>query len=98
MFSKTLLLIITLLYSALVYSFEIARADVGDISVSLYSEPCAFSSVVNLPGRAVWTEKNKKYEGCFGVNQMQGLVIMYFREDRSIPVFSVDNFVRVSTL
>ena len=98
MFSKTLLLIVTLLYSALVYSFEVARADIGSTRISLYNEPCALSSIINLPGRAVWLDKNKIYEGCFGVDQVLGVVVLYFMEDRSITILSVDQFVKIARL
>ena len=98
MLRKVFLVLAALLYSTLVYSFEVARVDIGSTRISLYNEPCAFSSIINLPGRAVWLDKNKIYKGCFGVDQVLGVVVLYFMEDRSITILPLDQFVKVSRL
>jgi hypothetical protein len=63
----------------------------------VYTEDCAVKEVANLPKRATWTEKGKTYEGCAGMSPL-GLVMFYFREDRSVAVVPASQFVKVTNI
>jgi hypothetical protein len=60
----------------------IAQLSENDLVVTLYDEPCRLD--VKLQYRIVWKDKEKTYEGCFGV--IQGIVVGYF-SDKSIGLF-----------
>lgn len=63
------------------------------ITITVYSEDCALKNVVsNLPKRATWTEKGKTYEGCAGGQPDAGVVMLYFKEDRSVAVVPMQAF------
>lgn len=71
----------------------------GDVKVVIYTEDCTLKNVVsNLPKRATWTEKGKVYEGCAGSNPDMGLVMLYFKEDKSVAAVPMQAFVRVNTI
>jgi len=54
-----------------------------DITVSLFSEPCALEAVANLRYRATWRDpKRGHFEGCYTV-QHETIVVLYF-EDRTV--------------
>ena len=72
------------------------RADTGDSVITVHSEPCAVSAVGNLPKRATWEEKGKKYEGCAGQHPQFPILIFYFSGDRSVVVVPAQLFQRVT--
>jgi hypothetical protein len=59
-------------------AFE-AQAENG-ARVTFYKEPCRLKEVSNLPYRAVWTEGEKSYEGCFGARPDHQLLVAYFTD------------------
>lgn len=64
----------------------------GDgVRVLLFHEKCQLDAVSNLPGRALWVEKEKTVEGCFGVDQKQQIVTFYFA-DKTIVVLQMQLF------
>ena len=60
----------------------VAELKQDDVTVSLYSEPCALAAVKNLPYRAQWREAGGSFEGCYTV-QHQTIVVLYF-DDRMV--------------
>lgn len=76
------LLVLFVLCASIVYAKPVARLAQGDLVVTLYDEPCKMD--VQLQFRAVWKDKEKTYEGCWGVNQ--GIVVAMF-SDKSIAIF-----------
>jgi hypothetical protein len=71
-------------------------ASVSNVTVTLYNEPCSLKEVSNLPHRATWKEDGKTYEGCFGIVPQAGVLMMYFKEDRTVAVMPFDVFVPVT--
>lgn len=61
-----LFIILALLFSSVTFAKDIAQATQGDVRVTLTNEDCRLKAqVVNLPGRAVWEEQGKTFEGCW---------------------------------
>lgn len=89
----TLLLLVLLFLSFSAYAKPVAVLNHQDLRVTLYDEPCALD--VQLQYRAVWQDKDKTYEGCFGVNQ--GIVVAWFA-DKSIAIFPGQLFKPVTEL
>jgi hypothetical protein len=63
--------------------------------ITLTDEPCALKGQIsNLPMRAIWVEKDKTYEGCWGARQNIGMVLAYF-DDHTVALIPMQVFVRV---
>ena len=86
---------VALVYAANAYAEPIARASAGGISITVYSEPCALKEVSNLPARATWTENGKTFEGCAAANPELGVVVFFFREDKSVAAVPMQAFAPV---
>jgi len=76
-----------------VYAKTLYIARSGDITVSLTDEPCQIQAVSNLPKRAIWVEKGKTFEGCYGLQPNAGIVMAYF-DDKTVAVFPGQLFER----
>lgn len=63
-----------------------------DVVITLYDEPCKLD--VKLQYRITWKDKEKTYEGCFGV--MQGIVVAFF-SDKSIALFPGQAFMPLTS-
>ena len=61
--------------------------------ITLHSEKCQLTEVVNLPKRATWREGIKTFEGCWGLSPL-GLVMFYF-DDKTVAMVPADSFQRV---
>ena len=88
-------LLITTVYATGAYADPLARAEQGNVQITVYSEPCKLKEVSNLPGRATWKESGKVYEGCFAVNPELGVAVFYFLEDKSVAAVPLQMFVRI---
>lgn len=62
--------------------------------ITLTDEPCALKAISNLPFRATWVEKDKSYEGCYGVRADVGLVVAYFN-DATVALIPMQVFKKV---
>ena len=69
------------------------RATAEDVQITLHDEKCSLPSVSNLHMRAVWLEKGKAVEGCWGVSPF-GFVMFYFA-DRTVAVVPQQQFHKV---
>ena len=69
----------------------------GGEVITITDEPCKLASIVDLPYRATWKEKGKTFEGCAAPHP-SGLVVMYFKEDRSIALVPVRMFQPLSSM
>jgi hypothetical protein len=68
----------------------------GDVKIVVYSDDCAFKNVVsNLPKRATWTEKGRVFEGCAGGNPDLGLLLFYFRDDKTVAAVPMQAFQKL---
>lgn len=65
------------------------------VKITLYDDPCTSDVVSNLPYKAEWVEKGKTYTGCWGLHPM-GLVMTYFKEDRSVALIPARVFEKVT--
>ena len=75
------------------------RANVGDVSITIYSEECALKdSVTNLPKRATWEEKGKVYEGCAGAVPQLGVAMFYFIGDKTVAVVPGQLFEKIQSI
>lgn len=61
-----------------------------DVTLSLYTEPCALPAVKNLPYRAIWRDARGAYEGCYDV-RLGAVVVAYFT-DRTVIVVPLEVF------
>lgn len=75
-------LLSVMLVVSLAVAAPVAQLSENDTVVTLYNEPCKLD--VKLQYRIVWKDKDKTYEGCWGV--MQGIVVAMF-DDKSIALF-----------
>lgn len=82
------------LWSGGVRADPLFSATAEGATITLTNEPCKVPAIGNLPFRAVWVEKDKTYEGCFGVRQDLGLVLAYF-DDRSVALIPIQIFRKV---
>ena len=72
-------------------------ATVQDVVITLHSEPCALKGEVsNLPRRATWLEKGKTFEGCFGYVEQLGVIMLYFKDDKTVAGVPATIFSRVT--
>ena len=76
------------------FATPVAVAVEGDAKITLTDEPCKLKQVSNLKMRAVWVEKGKTFEGCFGVHPA-GIVMAYF-SDGAVVIISVQDFQAVT--
>lgn len=58
-------------------------------TITLTNDVCAIRAVSNLPGRALWTEKGKPFQCCYGA--ANGIVVLYC-DDRSVTVLPASLF------
>lgn len=74
---------------------EVARSESQGVVVSLTDENCQMlDRVTNLPLRATWTEKGKKYDGCYTLTT-GGQVLLFF-DDLTAVVAPFQAFESVS--
>lgn len=66
------------------------------VVVTLTDERCAVKEISNLELRATWVEKGKTFEGCWGTSN--GFVVSYWREDRTVAMFSAGVFKRLKSI
>jgi hypothetical protein len=84
------------LYAVKAHAEPILQASQGGVTITLHSEDCKITELVaNLPKRATWQEQGKTFEGCFGAVPQMGLVMLYFKEDKSVAGVPIDAFKRV---
>jgi hypothetical protein len=76
------LLVALVLLVSVSHAKPVAHLSEQGLQVTLYDEPCKLD--VKLQYRVVWKDKEKTYEGCWGV--MQGIVVAMF-DDKSIALF-----------
>lgn len=55
----------------------------GGATVVLHDERCRIKTLINLPFRATWVEKDKTFEGCYVPRPEAGMVLFYF-DDGSV--------------
>lgn len=84
---KTLALL--LLFPLIAWAKPVAIAENEGVTVTLTDEPCAVKAVTNLPFRATWTEKDKTYEGCWGLSPP--IVVSYW-SDATVAIMSAAMF------
>ena len=80
-----------------VYADPVMQLTEGDLQIVLHDSPCKLKDVVNLPRKAVWMEKGKTFEGCWGVRPDAGAVIFYF-EDKTVGLAPMQAFKRTTSI
>jgi hypothetical protein len=90
-----LLLIALVCWPAAVLAQPMFVTESDGVRIVLFDEPCQVKEVSNLPYRATWTEKGKVYEGCFAANPAFGVVVAYFKDDKSVATIPIDVFKKV---
>jgi hypothetical protein len=88
-------LVVLTCWPAAVLAEPVFVAETAGVRIVLYDEPCAFQDTVKLPFRATWTEKGKVYEGCFAPHPHIGVVVAFFKDDKSVAAIPMDAFKRV---
>ena len=76
------------------YAAPQAQAVADGATIILTDEPCKLKEVTNLKFRATWSEKGKKYEGCYAVHPY-GLIVAYF-SDGAVAIMPMDAFTKVN--
>lgn len=83
-------------WPSIAFSGPMLKASVDGVEITVYSEECGLKNVVsNLPKRATWVEKGKTFEGCAGATPF-GVLLFYFREDRTVAVVPAEHFVQIT--
>lgn len=82
------------LWSGRAYSDPIFKAENEGVAITLYDEPCELAAVSNLPFKAVWIEKGKTFQGCWGARTEVGLVVAYF-DDRTVGLIPIQALKKV---
>lgn len=84
-----LLLLVVLLtaVSTIAQAAPVAQATgPGGEVITITDEPCKLTHLVSgLGNRATWKDGGKTYEGCAGAHPA-GVIVLYFREDKSIAL------------
>ena len=75
----------------------IGQAKIKDVVISITNEPCNMTDVVAMPYRATWLENGKTFEGC-AAGHPSGLIILYFRQDKSIALVPAQLFEPLSSM
>lgn len=84
-------------WPAAVFSAPMAKASLDGIEITVYEEDCQLKETVsNLPKRATWVEKGKTFEGCAGAVPQLGMVMFFFKEDKTVAVVPMDVFAPVT--
>ena len=84
---KILLFMLMSILSISVLAEKIGVATAPGITVSFYNEPCRLEDRVgNLPLRAVWVDKVKTIEGCFGSFEDSNTIGVYFEDTRVLVI------------
>ena len=77
------------------HAIPVAEAAADGAKVTLTDEDCKLKDKVsNLPKRATWQERGKKFEGCYGVHP--GGVVMAYFSDGAVVIIPVQMFTAVS--
>jgi hypothetical protein len=63
----------------------------GGEVITITDEPCKLTDIVDMPHRATWTEKGKTFEGCAAPHPA-GVVVLYFKDDKSIALVPIRMF------
>lgn len=100
--SRLLVSAIVGIFFILILWHVVARADPrykaigeGGEIVVLYDEPCKFPAVVgNLKYRATWAEKNKVFEGCWGLSVFR--VVLLYMDDKTVSAIPMPMFEKVT--
>ena len=79
-----------------VYGEPTHRTSVQGVVITLHSEKCALKEVANLPRRATWVENGKVFEGCVGYVEALGVLMFFFKDDKSVAVIPADAFSKVT--
>jgi hypothetical protein len=79
-----------------VYGEPTHRTSIQGVVITLHSEKCALSEVANLPRRATWVENGKTFEGCVGYADAFGMLMFFFKDDKSVAIIPVDAFSKVT--
>jgi hypothetical protein len=90
-----LLLLLALLAPFPAHSAPVAMMTGDDFRITLHDTKCAVPEITNLKRRAVWFEKGKEVEGCWGVSQKFGMVLMYFA-DKTATALPMQVFEKVT--
>ena len=91
-----LVMVILALWAGKVFAEPIVMASNGKVTITVYSEPCAFPDhVTNLPIRATWNEGGKVIEGCAGRDAENGIAVFWF-SDKTVFTLSLSAFVKVT--
>lgn len=84
------LLIAVLLPAAHAAPVAQANGPNGEV-ITITDEPCKLTDIVDMPHRATWAEKGKTFEGCAAPHPA-GVVVLYFKDDRSIALVPIRMF------
>ena len=97
-FLGTLCLIVLLLIAATwptgANALPLFQAEADGVRIVLTDEDCRLPAVENLKKRAIWHEKGKVYEGCFGAHPVYPIIMAYFA-DKTVVVLPVEVFTPV---
>jgi hypothetical protein len=103
-FPYRLIVELGLMLCLIVWSFPAQAAPVAQANgpggevVTITDEPCALTHIVSgLGNRATWKDKGKTFEGCAGMHPA-GVVVLYFKDDRSIALIPMQAFKPVRSM
>ena len=82
-------LLVLVAWATKAYSEAIYEAVDVDVRVVLYNDPCELKVVSNLKHKAIWQEKGKTYQGCWGARPDINH-IMFFFDDGSVGLIPVN--------
>ena len=88
------LLLIATVWPIRAFAAPMAVTTQGEAKITVFDEPCKLKSVSNLKMRAIWVEKGKTFEGCWGIHG-SGFVVSYF-DDGSIALIPAQDFAAVT--
>jgi hypothetical protein len=86
-------------WPASVFAGPMVKATVGGVEITVYTEDCQLKEAVsNLPKRATWVEKGKTFEGCAGAVPQLGVLMFYFKDDKTVAAVPMDVFAKVTSI
>lgn len=102
-FPYRLIVELSLMLCLIVFSFPVHAVPIAQATgpggevVTIMDEPCALKHIVDLSNRATWSEKGKTFEGCASPHPI-GVVVLFFKEDKTIAIIPMRAFQQMRSM
>jgi hypothetical protein len=88
--------VVLLTFATGAWSKPVLRLSGTDVVITLYDDKKSCPAAANLLRKAVWLEKGKSVEGCWGFNPIG--VVMFWFEDKTVAAAPAQAFVEINEI